>query len=186
MTSFNGFGTVHSSNSSTDIMAAGNCCQEEITELERELNEITNKLKTRKDDYHKALIVNMKNDIKIIDLEEKIDAQSFCEFKQFFSNETLNALQRIDKSQNSDSKFISVAVDGLYNGNMDILTKKTVSGRSNKKDKEAITPEKKKILENLFNKRLIKLRPKEYIERSAQLTKLIRNTIDTVNKTEKK
>lgn len=163
-------------------MTEQSCCQEEFAELEHQLDEINVKLKEKKDVYQKALVENLKKDLQIGELEKKIESSLYSEFKPYFSEYNLNRLRHTDISSKFDSKFISIAMDGLYSGNPDILSKKTVSGRSNNNKKEAVSPEKKEILENLFSKRLDKVPAKECNERSRNLNKLIKNKIDNVAK----
>lgn len=168
------------------IMEGTHCCQEKITELQQQLKDITIKVTAEKEKYHQDLVENLKKDLKITDLEKKIELQIYHQFAPYFSTHTLKLLRQTNELVTFDSKFISIAIKDLYSDNLGILSKKTLSGRATKCDKEPISPMKKKILENLFAERIHKLEPKEHKERFSNLNKLIRNAIDNVNKREKR
>lgn len=95
----------------------------------------------------------------------------------------IEKLRFIDNSYEEDTKFVSIALADLYGDNLDILKQKSLSGRSRTGDKkEAITLDKRKVLQRLFSERISHLPQSEACEREKSLPKLIRNVKDSSNK----
>lgn len=155
------------------------CCEPELAKLEKEAQIIKSELKNKTEQYQKLLIENLKKDVLISELKKEIDDSKYIEFGAFFPSNTLKDLQLIDDVPENDSKFITMALKGVYNDKLVELSKKTLSGRHNK---QQITPEKKKIIDELFYTRLKHLPDEEIKKRRSNLSKLIRNTIDHLKK----
>lgn len=164
-------------------MSVENCCEKEIEELKEELKRWSDKSNQLKQEYGKKLIENLKKDLIIRDLKENIKLNKFSSFKGVLSAECLSALKSVDESKGKDSVFICYALKDLYAENIDVLKHLTLSSPKNS-DKTQISSENKKVLEGLFAERLSYIRKVDH-NRINSLSKLIRNTVDNLNKTNK-
>lgn len=126
------------------------------------------------------LIENLQKDIIIKQIKKKIEENKFLSFEKHLSKEYLERLNLIGGSQREDSTFVAVAINALYSENTEVIKKKGLS-RSKTKGNSEITPEKRKILEELFAKRMSYLVNVD-INRQNNLPKLIRNAIDNAKK----
>lgn len=153
-------------------------CADEIAEFRAELEEYTLKVNQLKQKYKNSLIENLQKDVQIRLLEEKVQSNKKLKFVQL-SAATRNKIELIGTSVKDDSKFINCVLSDLYNGDIEKIKTKTLSGRVNCE----ISPHKKNTLEKLFKERLSYL-PRQEIdeEREKKLNKLIRNAIDNAKK----
>lgn len=186
-------------------MSESNCevCKnksEKITELEaiietykRKNNELLADNRQLKKMFNRSTKNNFDKDLRIADLErrEKTDAKlqfgenviptpdqnnsSFSEFAHYFTNEELKALRSVPGVKNRDSSFVLFTIRYLYKNNLDILSTRTASREKN--NRKQITPEKKKIIEGIYNERLrtLNLSDHEHRERSMKIVRHITN-----------
>lgn len=92
-------------------------------------------------------------------------------FKEF-SSEQLAKLQSIGLTTREDSTFVLTVVRALYEERLEVLDKRTVSGRN--KNKEKMTPEKLSTIRKIFRQRLSKVTDDKE-KRLKRLTELIKN-----------
>lgn len=151
-------------------------CHNDIENLQSQIVELERKIMQAKDAYHEALTKNLKKDIVIEKLEDQSKNLRFSTFHENLSVETIDELRSIPNSENKDSAFISKAMKDLYREDLSKLKRKTYSGRK----KEAMTPEKVKILQELFKER-IESDPNK-VERQNKFGKCIKNAIENINK----
>lgn len=83
-------------------MAEQTCCEKEIIELEQKLSKLEIQLTAEKEDYQKALIENLKKDLQINEMEDKIESNLYHQFKESFNDKTLNKLRMIENSTKYD------------------------------------------------------------------------------------
>lgn len=153
------------------------CCQGEIDLLNQNLQYLLEKQKQLKNKYHELLVENIKKDIIINDLKEKIESEKINHYSGVLSSNCVQKLKIIDKSKKKDSTFIKCIINELYS--KEELKKKTVHGKSKDSKKTPISPEKKKLLKKLLEERLQDVDDEEERElRRSCLNKLIRNAID--------
>lgn len=166
-------------------MGEHHCCEDEIEALNKELTEYTLEANALKQKYQIALIENLKKDVEIRSLEHKVKSNKNLKFVEL-SVDTRNKIKLIGDSPRDDNSFVSCVLNDLYNGNIESIKQKSLSGRSKTSTSTAnseISPDKKKTLEKLFQERLSYLPPSEVDEeRKKRINKLIRNVIDTAKR----
>lgn len=86
----------------------------------------------------------------------------------------------MDGLPKKDSAFVLTAVEDIYRNDLHRLVGKTYSGYR----KEGITPEKKKVLNALFAKRLKNYPDSE--QRMKKISKCVKYAIESINKSESK
>lgn len=123
---------------------------------------------------------NLKKDIILNDLQKTKKDEGFNDFHEKFSIGTLKLLQTFGPEQKEDSSFILAAVRGLYQNNLAALKTKSFSGNSLNNNKQALSPEKLKILNDLYERRLSALESGD--KRKKLFSKHIKNAIASINK----
>lgn len=167
-----------------DNECTNSACHAEITELEKQLFESQKRIQDGKKTYHELLVQNLKKDIQINQLQEKMS--NFNEFRGAISNNAIDMLNSIDNSDAKDSLFVLTALKDLYQHDLNNLKQKSYSGQKRlnaNSSKDPITPEKKNVLQELFSHRL-KHRP-DGQNRMKRLAKYVKQAIETINKTNK-
>lgn len=162
-------------NATITIIMARSCC-ETVDELKQELNSVTEKSKELKQEYQSLLIQNLQKDLTIRQFKIKLNQNKFVSFDKDFSKETLIKLNLIGDDLSCDSTFIGLVLNELYG---QALKNKCLSGRGIKSGKSPISPQKKKIIDQVFAERLSHLNADE--SRAKKLNKLIRSAIDSAN-----
>lgn len=153
------------------------CCQGEIELLNTNLQYLLTKEKLLKKKYQQLLIENLQKDVIIKELEEKVALDKYSDISDILSSGCVSKLKQIGNSKREDSTFVRYIINDLYD--QESLKKKTVSGRSKGSEKTPISPQNKKVLKDLFEKRLQSVDEEEEREmRKSCLNKLIRNAID--------
>lgn len=114
----------------------------------------------------------------------KNDQLMYEDYKGTFDSAILSRLRSLGIKKPDDSTFVSVAVRSLYDGKLDLLKNKSLTGRSTKGEKrEPITPDKLETLKKLFDERInsvtsdLKIRN----ERKKNLNTCIKNAIRNIN-----
>lgn len=167
-------------------MSVHHCCPDEINALQQELAEWTVQANTLKQKYKDSLIANLQKDVQIRALKQKIESEKKLKFVEV-SVSNRHKIKSIGNSVREDSTFVSCVLSDLYNGNIESIKLKSLSGRSRAGFKSEISPDKKKVLEKLYKERLSYINPQEVNEeRKNKLNKLIRNAIDNAKKLESK
>lgn len=188
---FNSFifsGFINEIMSAEVIFADENCnvesCNSKINELKEEIAAIEIKISESKAKYGQMLIENLKNDVKLEELNEKLQNLRYKEFSGDFAQNTLDVIRSIGVAKHDDPPFVRAAVQSLYASDLTVLKNKSVSGRSKNKNKTQITPKKRIILEKLFNRRMEIIAATEVIDekRKNALTKHIKAAIENINK----
>lgn len=167
-----------------DNECTSSVCQTEIVQLKQELYESKKRIQAAKEKYHQLLVLNVKKDVQIGELE--IDMEKYDGFCGIISDEAIGVLSSIDHSKSKDSFFISVAVKDLYQNDLSKLKQKTYSGRQHttaKTSKNTITPEKKSVLKELFCQRMKNATDSE--NRMNSFAKHVKQAIQNINKTNK-
>lgn len=88
---------------------------------------------------------------------EKTDKVSlFSEYSYLFRSNDFKAICSVQPGKNHDSNFVLKLMKGFYRGTERVLSNRSAVGRKhNGTRKDAITPEKKKIITEIFNTRII-------------------------------
>lgn len=103
-------------------------------------------------------------------------------FRGIFTTNELDKLRQIEPTRTGDSSFILHAVRCLYKDDLKKLSQISLSGRSNKGQKEQIAYAQYNVIEKLFRKRLkaLRLSAEEYIDREKQMNKHIKNAFNNL------
>lgn len=160
--------------------AAFNSCSMVMREKDKRIEElqkvIANKNPARTDDSKEKAVASSTNDSEL----------SFCIFSQQFKGQQLTSLRSIGIEPQNDSKFVRTAMTFLYEGNLEILKTKSLSGRgrTKKHNKETLSPEKVLVLSNLFKERLnmIQIDECKKTTRMKSFNRLIKDAIANINK----
>lgn len=152
-----------------------NCC--EVVELQLELNNLTEKLKLLKQDYHQLLIENLQKDLILRRLKSKLNKEKFASFIENLTKSCIDKLNCVGEGQREDSRFIALVLYDLYNEDLESIKKLSLSSRSRKDGKTEISAENRSILENIFAERLHHI-PQVAKSRKFTLSKLLRNAIE--------
>lgn len=157
-------------------------CQNRIEQLETQISFYETEGKKIKAKYFDMLVENLRKDIQIDELKEKVRlCKTYRQHEQDFSADSMKKLRSFGFTHKEDSSFILSAIRGLYDGQMEVLSKRTVSGRSKDDSKMPVTPKKMNILSKLLDER-IEMNPELAIERKQNFSKIVRFAIDAVNK----
>lgn len=149
-------------------------CQSEIQSLKAELENLNREISNQTRQYHQVLVSNLKKDLIIRKLKTQTE-NSFEEFVNELSRDTLNDLHSMDKSPEKDSSFILLLMRKLYQNQLHRLKNKTFSGRK----KEPVTPEKVQLIGRVFKKRLDGQESAD--TRIKNIAKHIKSAIETIN-----
>lgn len=80
---------------------------------------------------------------------------SFAGFTEHFDSEELSKMRVIGTTESEDSTFVLSSIKNLYKNQLEEVSTKSVSGRSRgSNSKQKMTPEKLKILNDIFDERL--------------------------------
>lgn len=159
------------------------CCREEIKSLREDFQKLSVESKELKQNLQQLLAKNYEKDVVIRKLKEKVQSKKFISCNGVLTTNCLDELKCLSNLEAEDSKFIGAALNDLYRENVDVLKKKTLSGRSKDGEKSIISPTKMDILKSLFAERLSFIPSEEVSDiRRNSLKKLIRNAIDAANK----
>lgn len=158
-------------------------CHEEIKDMQRRIQNIENDIALGQEAYHRELILNLKKDIQIEELEKQLGllkCTRYHAFRNDFSEAAILELRKVDDSEKKDAAFITIAIKDFYRDDLSKLKNKTYSGRR----KEALTPTKVKVLQDLFNERLED--DSDDTKRKKNLSKCIKTSIEILNKNQSK
>lgn len=129
------------------------CCNK--GDLEKELKEITEKLKVLKQEYQQLLVENLQKDLIIRQIKSKNIKEKFINYEKVLSKSCIEKLNVISSSARDDSQFVAAVLTDLYKGDIDQIKKLCLSGHKNKcADITEISTENKGILESIFKQRL--------------------------------
>lgn len=163
-------------------------CNAQIEQLTLQIADCDKEYKEIAIKYNQLLVENLKKDVQLEMLQKELKDERFNEFAEYFDDETLEYFRNFGNTKREDSSFILKAVQCLYADNLTILKTKSVTGQSkHDANKTAVTPMKRKILTELFEKRLEFIGTTETIDvqRKLALNKHIKTAITTVNKQQK-
>lgn len=158
-------------------MSTENKCCDELASLTEQLENLNSKLKEIKLKYQNALVDNLRKDLIILELRNKIEPVKFSSYDGILTESVLSEMRLLDDSPKNDSLFMYLILNDIYG---ESLKDKNLSGK-NKQDiiGGLIPPETKQLVKDLFLER-IKSTPttSEVDERSGNLNKYIRNAIE--------
>lgn len=112
---------------------------------------------------------------------------NFDGFSEYFTEPQLADLRFIGPNKREDSKFVSVALRSLYEGRLDVLKTKSITGRTKPgAKKEKFPPENMKTIHSLFAERIATLttEPNERVERKKNVNKYIKDAQNNISKKE--
>lgn len=156
---------------------AENCCREDIQILSDELNSLLLISKQLKTEYQTLLIQNLQKDVRIMELNEKVNAEKYHRVNSVTSPSAMNSIKFLSDAQKDDAKFIYLILNDMFGQS---LKNKTLSGRRKKSAIKCseISHKTKSILEECLEERLISASAEEKQKRLSSLNKLIRMAID--------
>lgn len=107
---------------------------------------------------------------------------NFTNFSSIFEESQLADIRLIGPTKKEDSTFINVAMRLLYENRLDVLEKKSVTGRSKNNDKEKLTPYNVETIKQLFKERMQQAEPSEREARQKQVNKHIKDSIENITR----
>lgn len=176
-------------------------CIDMIVEMCIQLEEIEKKCEKRKEQINFCRSIIEEKETKISSLRNLIEngqprldplsvfrlpkqTLNFTAFSQF-TEEQLADIRLVGSKKNEDSKFVSVVVRNLYQGRLDILATKSITGRSrNGEKKEILTPENVDVIRRMFKERMVDLEVEEAerTEREKKINKFIKDAQVNITK----
>lgn len=169
---------------SEDNECTSSSCHTEIAQLEQEIYNSEKRIQDAKKKYHELLVLNLKKDIRINELEKNM--KQYNEFRGAISDKTIGVLSSIDNSKSKDSFFLLTAVKDLYQKDLLKLKQRTYSGQKRttaKTSKDPITPEKRNLLKELFRQRMKEIPNSE--NRMKNFATHVKQAIENINRTNK-
>lgn len=137
--------------------------------------------------YNNACRNYVKKDMKIKMLETKIvpSGLPFEKYKTTLGEKLIKKLRLLDSKRRSDSTFVNKCVQKIYEHEISKLSNKTANGMFGK---GSLTPDKKKVIEELFFERLSieQLDEIEHEERFKRFNTLLNSSIQTIRRTKLK
>lgn len=158
-------------------MCSGGKCQAQIQNLKDKISQYETKISEAKERYHECLIVNLKKDARLRQLEAPLE--KFVDFRNILSNEAIESLQSLNPAPVDDSTFILTALKVLYKDDLSRVKTKTYSGRGHMKEK--ISPKKIEVLKKLFTERLECIQTNTNGQ-NANFGKHVKTAIESINK----
>lgn len=185
-----------------------NICTNDLCLIERtKLNKTLADIKSEIMRINKALAVatNICNekDEKIRRLQQQINESSgnvesivniqsnqnkhtqMMSFANFFTEKQIKAIESIGLSTLEDSSFVLNVVRSLYSTNLHKLQNVSISGRSKDGKKMKMSPEKSRIIKDMFSCRMQKVDELERATREKKLNILINRAITNLNQHKK-
>lgn len=105
-----------------------------------------------------------------------MENERFEEFGNELSREFINELKSMENTAEKDSSFVLLLMRQVYHDDLHRLKNKTFSGRK----KEPLTPEKVKLIESVFKKRLHGQQQAD--ARIKNVSKYVKTAIESINK----
>ncbi|XP_055307470.1 uncharacterized protein LOC129571679 [Sitodiplosis mosellana] len=140
----------------------------------------------------KSTVVSERKVVPATNIESKSTQNSsknvdemFTSYENHFKKNQLSYLRSLDPRMEMDSHFINTAVKALYDGRLNVLQNKSVTGRSKPgQTKEAVTPEKHRILNGIYSERILTTTAEsaEIVARKKKLNKYIKDAIHNITK----
>lgn len=188
-----------------------NECIEAKSLLKSKIEEIEQKCEKRKQqiEFCKSIICDKKVEIarlqkileisqpKPIEISQQKSNQShtprtqiliFSSFLSYLSEEQLADIRLVGPSKGEDSTFVLTSLRNLYQGRLEILQKKTITGRSKKGEtKEMLTPSNVDVIKRLFRERMFNVvtegGAEERVNREKKVNKYIKDAQANITKT---
>lgn len=180
-------------------------CKENVEKIGLELEELKKKYllleeknrslvsdcRTLKKLLNESTKINLQKDIQIqkISSEKYSDSSNeglFVQFQGKFSEDTLKKLRSLGVNAGADSGFILKCVEFLYGDDLEKLKNRTASIPTN--SKTPFTPEKQKIITEIYKERLLNLNisATEYNYRSSKRNDHVKNAINNLTRNKRK
>lgn len=115
-------------------------------------------------------------------VQDNYQALNFAGFSSKFEETQLADIRLIGPIKREDSTFISVALRSLYHKRLELLAKKTITGRSKNGEKEMLTPENVETIKQLFKERMNHVEPGERAAREKNVNKYIKDAQINITK----
>lgn len=133
--------------------------------------------------YNEVCRTIVKKDLKIKMLEKKFTSPDiiYGKHKDILGQTVLKKLRKLSDGQRSDSTFVYTCLQKIYENDFNRMKNKSVTGSKNT---EILTPEKKKIIEDLFLERLMiaNLDENVYSQRFGKLHKHLNTSINNIRR----
>lgn len=131
--------------------------------------------------YHETLVLNLKKDLQIRQLKQKLNNNRFNAFNEVLSPSTIEELRLLADIPEKDSTFVLMAMKDLYREDLNHLKCKTYSGRK----KEALTPEKVDVIKKMFIERVdaVEKNSKNINDRKSKFSKHVKGALQNINRT---
>lgn len=155
-------------------------CEPELQGIQNQISLCNKRIEHLGKKYYEALISNLKKDLTIRQLKKKLSVDGFNEFRNLLPSPEIDRLIDFDGASGKDSKFVLQTMRIVYSKDLPRLKKKTYSGRR----KEALSPDKKDTIKNLYMKRIDLHEKNEEIAtvRKSKFSKYVKNAIELINK----
>lgn len=155
-------------------------CRNEIQLLEDDIRQLKAKLKETKEKYHTSLVENLKKDVEINYLSEKVKNLT-DELGIYFNSKFQDEMFSLSSSERDDSTFVLMAIRHLFRDKIGSLSNYSMSGRSKSGAKNIFPEEDALIVRKVFEKRMALLAEKgvNILDRQkpANINRLIKEAI---------
>lgn len=159
-----------------------------IKNYEKVNSELLHDNKSLKHIINKCTKVNLEKDLKIEQLTTNQRENSannitiYNSYQHIFSTSELTTLRSVPFTSSKDSTFILQILRLLYKDDLHALNSRTASSKT--PDKNPISPEKKDIINGLYNERLscLKLNAFDFDKRKSKLNELTMTGIHNIRK----
>lgn len=109
-------------------------------------------IKAAKESYRKALINNLQLDLRLDELEKQQIENRYFDFADRIPIETIHMLRNFGDTEKDDSKFVQQIIHGIYKSKL--ISFQSDAEKSKNTNNEALSPNKKQMIEELFSIRL--------------------------------
>lgn len=105
-------------------------------------------------------------------------------FEQHFTEDEMKKIRSVNVGKPNDSTFVLCCCQSLYKDKLDVLAKKSATGRKYKEKKEAISPQKKNMIQRMLLERITAEEDQDEAisMRINRLNKLLLNAINNTRK----
>lgn len=168
--------------SSDDIIVCNDMrCRTETDAIRMQIFECERKINEGKERYHQLLVLNLKKDVAIEELKQRLADSLYENFNDVLSRESISKLRALGNEQKDDSTFVLSIVTDLYKDDLSRLQNKSFSGS---KKTSPMTPQKVDKIQKLFGERMNHIEKSMSVtaDRKSNIGKLIKNAIESINK----
>lgn len=138
----------------TDDCQNDTCCNEK-QQLKNQTIENDKRIKEAKETYRKALINNLQLDLHLDELEKQQIENRYSNSADRIPIETIHLLRSLSDSVQDDNKFVQEIIKVIYEDSLHSTLSQSATENSKNTNKQSLSPIEEKIIEDIFNSRLL-------------------------------